>query len=65
MSRSFDLYLEDIIEAVRKIQSYTLHIDFQRLIASEVLLDFIRCTCRVRTVVDRSGSSGIVIWISS
>lgn len=28
--------------------------NFQRSIVSEVLLDFILCDCRVRTVVDRS-----------
>jgi hypothetical protein len=37
----------------------------QRSIASEVLLDFILCGCRIRTVVDRSGSNVIVTWIGS
>jgi uncharacterized protein with HEPN domain len=39
MSRSLDLYLEDIIEAVRKIQSYTLQIDFQQLCDDERTVD--------------------------
>jgi uncharacterized protein with HEPN domain len=39
MSRSLDLYLEDIIEAVRKIQSYTLHMDFQQFCDDERTVD--------------------------
>jgi uncharacterized protein with HEPN domain len=39
MSRSLDLYLEDIIEGVRKIQSYTLHMDFQQFCDDERTVD--------------------------
>jgi hypothetical protein len=39
--------------------------NFQRSIGSEVLLDFILYDCRVRTVVDRSGSNVMVTSVGS
>lgn len=36
MSRSLDLYLEDIIEAIRKIRSYTSLLNFEEFCISEI-----------------------------
>jgi uncharacterized protein with HEPN domain len=35
MSRSLDLYLEDIIEAIRKIRSYTNPLNFEEFCTDE------------------------------
>ena len=39
MSRSLDLYLEDIIEAIRKIYSYTNSLSFEEFCADERTVD--------------------------
>ncbi len=39
MSRSLDLYLEDIIEAIRKIHSYTSLLSFEEFCADERTVD--------------------------
>jgi uncharacterized protein with HEPN domain len=39
MSRSLDLYLEDIIEAIRKIRSYTSPLSFEEFCADERTVD--------------------------
>jgi uncharacterized protein with HEPN domain len=39
MSRSLDLYLEDIIEAIRKILSYTSTVTFEEFCADERTID--------------------------
>ncbi|MCY7367263.1 MAG: DUF86 domain-containing protein [Chamaesiphon sp.] len=39
MSRNLDLYLEDIIGAIRKIHSYTDDLDFERFTEDERTVD--------------------------
>jgi uncharacterized protein with HEPN domain len=39
MSRSLNLYLEDIIEAIRKIRSYTSLMNFEEFCADERTID--------------------------
>jgi uncharacterized protein with HEPN domain len=39
MSRSLDLYLEDILTAIRKIDSYTQNIDFHQFVDNEKTVD--------------------------
>ena len=39
MSRSLDLYLEDIIEAIRKIYSYTNSLTFEEFCVDERTID--------------------------
>jgi uncharacterized protein with HEPN domain len=39
MSRSLDLYLEDIIEAIRKIRSYTSLLNFEEFCVDERTVD--------------------------
>jgi uncharacterized protein with HEPN domain len=39
MSRSLDLYLEDIIEAIRKIRSYTSLLNFEEFCVDERTID--------------------------
>jgi uncharacterized protein with HEPN domain len=39
MSRSLELYLEDIIEAIRKIRSYTSSLNFEEFCADERTID--------------------------
>jgi uncharacterized protein with HEPN domain len=39
MSRSLELYLEDIIEAIRKIRSYTIALNFEEFCADERTID--------------------------